>query len=79
MGLVCRFLGSDRHDVRVCHGKPPYPTVKIGLAMASPYAIRFCDENSQNNPVHGVSEAKMSGSPPSDWQNTRYFYPILLF
>jgi len=47
--------------------------------MASPYAIRFCDENSQNNPVHGVSEAQMSGSPPSDWQNTRYFYPILLF
>ena len=31
--------------------KPPRPTVKIGLAMASPYAIPiFCDENRQNKP-----------------------------
>jgi len=44
---------------------PPQPTVKIGLAMASPYAIPiFCDENRQNNPVHGVSEGQTGGSPP---------------
>jgi len=66
MGLTYRFLGSAWHDVGVCHGKPLRHT-------------RFCDENRQNNPVHGVSEAQMSGSPPSGWQNTRYFYPILLF
>jgi len=44
---------------------PPQPTVKIGLALASPYAIPiFCAENRQNNPVHGVSEGQTGGSPP---------------
>jgi len=34
-----------------------------GFAMASPYAILiFCDENRQNNPVHGVSEGQTGGS-----------------
>jgi|GEM_PF-4458620 len=41
---------------------PPQPTVKIGLAMASPYAILiFCDDNRQNNPVHGVSDGQTGG------------------
>jgi len=43
----------------------PQPTVKIGLAMASPYAIPvFCDENRQSNPVHGGLAGQTGGSPP---------------
>jgi len=75
----------------VCHGKPLHHAYLI-LKIGRPTPFRgfwsytqvhrlpiFCDENWQNNPVHGVSEAQMSGSPPSGWQHTRYFYHILSF
>jgi len=48
--------------------------------MASPYAIPgFVMKIGKTTPFTWVSEAQMSGSPPSGWQNTRYFYHILPF
>jgi len=53
---------------------PPQPTVKIGLAMASPYAIPiFCDENRQNNPVHGGFRE------PDGWFTARWQVTYTLF
>ncbi|GEM_PF-2723947 len=48
---------------------PPQPTVKIGHDMSCPYdTLIFCDENRQNNPVHGVLVVQTGGSTPAEGQ-----------
>jgi hypothetical protein len=54
MGLD--FVGQIGKMYGFAMANPLQSTVKIGLAMASPYAIPiFDDENRLNNPVIGVS------------------------
>ncbi|MDZ4671818.1 MAG: hypothetical protein SH821_13180, partial [Phototrophicales bacterium] len=64
----------------VCHGKPPATNRKNRACHGKPLRhTHFCDENRQNNPIHGVSEGQTGGSPPVGRQHTRYFYHILSF